>query len=475
MDYLNTRIGRWIPPIVGTIAWGLLLLHKSELPAAFNRYSTSYSVLLTLAAINVALLWWSAFRRVFYRGLLQLFSVRTIIILLLLILSAIFLIDFAVGLPRSLGGWVNVFLVMGILIQAECLHAESTRFTGVFVLASCSLVLTLILLEVGFVLFIAESQQPKNLQQFLRLVSHHKLWTNHVSVEKPAGTVRIMGMSDSFGTYGGVNGNYHYLLQRFLQRDGYPGIEFVNISIAGHEPIHHLDLLRMTIAYAPDIVLHGLFVGNDFAFPVDDKYIYRGVFMLRPRDASRFRPRNFLIRTFIENVIVWYQEQERKALEVADKVVRRRGSLSKARFLQVQFWRMGEWGRKGKGQKRIERILPILDEIRAVAEKGGARYVMVIHPDETQVDDQLRQEIIRTYDVDEEKYDFELPQKLLGAYCLDRGILCLDLLPLFRKREKKKELYQVRDTHYNEAGNTLAASAIAVFLRQNHLVQRESP
>jgi hypothetical protein len=45
-------------------------------------------------------------------------------------------------------------------------------------------------------------------------------------------------------------------------------------------------------------------------------------------------------------------------------------------------------------------------------------------------------------------------------------------LPVVAEHGKATRLYKPRDTHWNLAGNRLAATAIAVFLRERRLIAR---
>ena len=119
----------------------------------------------------------------------------------------------------------------------------------------------------------------------------------------------------------------------------------------------------------------------------------------------------------------------------------------------------------------MEKVIPVLEAIRHAAEEGGARYVMIIHPDQTQTDEHLRQEITRTFPVAEKEYDFDRPQKILTSYCAAKGILCLNLLPEFRAKAKLGALYGIRDGHYNLNGNELAAAMISQFLLDKQLIR----
>jgi hypothetical protein len=68
-----------------------------------------------------------------------------------------------------------------------------------------------------------------------------------------------------------------YLLAAALRREVSPTIQMVNVSVSGYEPQHELAIMRFAMAYAPDLVLHGFFVGNDFTLYGEDNYEYRGI------------------------------------------------------------------------------------------------------------------------------------------------------------------------------------------------------
>lgn len=408
--------------------------------------------------------------RVSYGQLIKRFAGRPLISVGLLILFVGFLLDFIIGLPSRPSHWVYLGLILGILVQGEGLRKEPGQFSGQLALFAGSLVLMMIVSELIFVLFLVETQHPKSQREFLRLMSYHRLWPEPISVAKTAGTFRILGLSDSFGTAGGSS-NYHYLLEDVLRGGVSPAIQMVNVSVPGYEPVHQLAILRFAMPYSPDVVLHGVFVGNDFHFPVEDKYIYRRIYIITPQDSSPYRPRNFLIRYWVENSLEPIKERWRTERELATGVVSSVGEMSKSKYLEVQLARMRNWSNPAqKNVNTLRKVFPVLDAIRSVAQEYGARYVMVIHPDVTQVDEHLRRDIVKTFHLNGAKYDFELPQELLTSYCLERGIPCLDLLPVFRAMGASRDLYLVRGTHYNEAGNELAAVTIAGFLRDNHLV-----
>lgn len=460
----------YIFPTLATTGFLGLLKHKSEVPAVLNRYSIHYAILLVLCALNIGLLWRKAVLGVSYQQFIRRLSPRLLISHVVVVISVLFLIDLV---TRNPGQFVILVLLGCVLIQIDNLRDQPIFMSRHVALMACSLMLTAIVFESVFVHVLAQIQTPKSESEFFRLMSSRL--PQSVSAGKPVGTFRILGLGDGFGSAGGTTANYHYVLADILRRDGAPTIQMINLSLTQYQPRHELAILRFAMGNSPDLVLHGFYVGNDFSLFGEDMYTYRGIWIKRRPGHSPYRPRHFLIRGWIFNALTVLQEEQERRREEITGLVEEVGGASKSHYLKLQFTRMNRWGKRGTvNVDRMKTIFPVLDAIRSAIEEGGARYVMIIHADHTQVDEQLRREVINTFEVNEEEYDFDLPQKVLMSYCVDRGIMCLDLLPAFRATATRGDLYLLRGTHYNEAGNKLAAANISQFLQDTQLLPKIS-
>jgi hypothetical protein len=106
----------------------------------------------------------------------------------------------------------------------------------------------------------------------------------------------------------------------------------------------------------------------------------------------------------------------------------------------------------------IVRTLTRLDgDVRA----GGGRLVVVVIPDQLQIDPAIRAQVIG---LGARTYDFDWLQPALLQRLTAAGIATVDLLPAFRAASSTPRLYRRRDTHWSAAGNALAAQHIAAFL-----------
>ncbi|WP_144302415.1 SGNH/GDSL hydrolase family protein [Oceanidesulfovibrio indonesiensis] len=103
------------------------------------------------------------------------------------------------------------------------------------------------------------------------------------------------------------------------------------------------------------------------------------------------------------------------------------------------------------------------DSIRA----SGATLLVVIVPGEHQVDQEFFNVVIDSMGLPAEEFDLELPQVTLRNMLDEEGIPYIDLLDTFRQAHSgPNSLYILRDSHWNPAGNALAAETIEPVLEQ---------
>jgi hypothetical protein len=105
-----------------------------------------------------------------------------------------------------------------------------------------------------------------------------------------------------------------------------------------------------------------------------------------------------------------------------------------------------------------------IDEIRTVCETNGIQLFIMLIPDELQVNTELQERVLEKIGADKDRLDFDRPNKRLVEELRARNIRYLDLLEPFRLRTRDVRLYKPRDTHWNIAGNRLAADLLYDFL-----------
>ena len=122
--------------------------------------------------------------------------------------------------------------------------------------------------------------------------------------------------------------------------------------------------------------------------------------------------------------------------------------------------------------ERLPRVMTWIDEIKTVCENNGIQLFVMLIPDELQVDSGLQERVLEKIEAGKDRLDFDRPNKHLVKELRARNIKYLDLLEPFRLRTRDVRLYKPRDTHWNIAGNRLAAELLYDFLHEAILERR---
>jgi hypothetical protein len=94
--------------------------------------------------------------------------------------------------------------------------------------------------------------------------------------------------------------------------------------------------------------------------------------------------------------------------------------------------------------------------------EAGVPWVLVLIPDEMQVDEAVRRQVLARLGENPRGFDFTGPQSRLSAFAAARGVPVLDLLPVLREAHTLEgRQYVPNDTHWNEKGNANAGRALA--------------
>ena len=96
-----------------------------------------------------------------------------------------------------------------------------------------------------------------------------------------------------------------------------------------------------------------------------------------------------------------------------------------------------------------------------IHQEAGRDLVVLLIPDEFQVNDDLWQELMNSV-ADPDRFERDSPQQRILEHTQRLAIPTLDLLPVLR--QQPGPLYHLHDTHLNSAGNRVAGEALAEFL-----------
>jgi lysophospholipase L1-like esterase len=277
-------------------------------------------------------------------------------------------------------------------------------------------------------------------------------------VRKPPGTFRIVAIGDSF-VFGVVpyRDNFLTLLGDRLQAAGDP-VEVVNMGIPATGPRDYLSmLLHEGLRLHPDLVLCFVFVGNDLTESLPPG---PGPHLLVV-DFFRFL---FKVVPSIQGRIIHGPAEYREDTP----------NLGHAKYLQVERARAAVFDtRWAPFAARARDATEALLAMRSLCAARGAGFAVVLIPDEMQVDPSLRREVLALSKPDQRAgYDFRRPNRVLTDALQAGGVPVLDLLDPFVREGEDTRLYRRDDSHWNIAGNAVAAEELQRWLEGHRALFR---
>ena len=104
--------------------------------------------------------------------------------------------------------------------------------------------------------------------------------------------------------------------------------------------------------------------------------------------------------------------------------------------------------------------MSFLTQIRDICDKRGIKFVVVLIPDEIQINSKLFQDVKNEFYSPDTVLDLDYPNQALQALLHEQSINFIDLKTDFKRASLQQPLYKPHDTHWNIAGNRLAADLI---------------
>ncbi|MEA5517975.1 SGNH/GDSL hydrolase family protein [Limnoraphis robusta] len=280
-------------------------------------------------------------------------------------------------------------------------------------------------------------------------------------LKTPAGTYRIIGIGDSF-SFGIVpyQHNYLTLLEEKLNQNNQK-IELINMGIPGMGPKDYLSLLiNEGLEYQPDMVLLSFYIGNDFMdnqFKAKERVGYQSYVISFVRSLIKlqtqyeglvFNPNNSL--TYVDNAPTQNDEFYLKDTKNKSNM-----------FVKNPADDIFE--------SYVEDAVSDIIKIKEICDYRNIKLVVVIIPDEVQVDQKLQAKIVERFDSDDpDKLDFRIPNRMLQETFQQNKIDYIDVMDEFITASSQQRLYKPNDTHWNIAGNQLAADVLFNNLYQKY-------
>jgi hypothetical protein len=295
---------------------------------------------------------------------------------------------------------------------------------------------------------------------------------------KKKDVVRILGLGDSYSIYLKDKGkNYNNFLQQKYLAKSKGGVEIINAGMEAMGPGYYWHILRKYgDLFKPDLVLVGFFVGNDFQEA--EFFVYIGNFISEPKDMMKryskyYQFDHWRLYRLLKNKYVRYREAEKRKQEAKTLPPQQIGTFSQDTFLEIE--KKKSWifdkNHQDRLQQKWDECSAIILKMKDWCDRRKVKLVIAILPDQFQVDQELREAVLAGYkNPARQNLDLSYPDNLIMNFCRAHDINCLDLLGPFQERGKSRPLYALRDTHWNEAGNRLAADLIFQYLEENHLL-----
>jgi hypothetical protein len=266
-------------------------------------------------------------------------------------------------------------------------------------------------------------------------------------LEKKEDTYRIIGIGDSF-TFGVVPYKYNYLTllgKQLLSKLN--NVEILNMGIPSIGPKEYLSLfIQEGLDLKPDMVLLTFYIGNDFTDCLERKKAYEYSY----------------VASLIKYLVTLESKFEGIDVNPSGDYPDNRPTMNHKTYLEISKERSFIYLPGNKTfLKALNNAVYYLSLINDICKKKGIDFVVVIAPDEFQVNQALQQDVIKSFYLNHPKpnWDITQPNKMLIDRLDKLRIPYIDLFPDFQKKSAER-LYRPRDTHWNIAGNQLAANII---------------
>lgn len=262
--------------------------------------------------------------------------------------------------------------------------------------------------------------------------------------KKEEGAYRVLGLGDSFA-FGIVPNQYNYLtlLEEGLNKDG-KKVELINMGIPGIGPKDYLSLLNDEgLELEPDMVLLSFFIGNDFMRSAEERSLYTYSY----------------VASFINYLISAPRERLVASAEYNDSDP----TFSDPKFVGLESDRSEIYRKQNPSfEGDFAEAMGHLASIKKLCDERKISLALVLIPDEVQINRTLQSKVLllKGFNASPDDFDFALPNKLMAAKLKELKIKFVDLLDSFAAESSRKALYKPNDSHWNIAGNELAARVI---------------
>lgn len=306
--------------------------------------------------------------------------------------------------------------------------------------------------------------------------------------------LRIVALGDSF-TFGAVPYQDTWpvrlesrLEQHLGERSGRAPVEVLSLGVPGVGPEFYLRLWELEgLRLRPDLVVLGFFVGNDLIEEAGHELdasphgplLEHSLLVRAVRNGVRIlRTRRLFDLDRLGGGVTAAPAGAEVGVELPDFAATfdpLRPTFPEDFYLDLEWSRLAICRREERDflLARLTKVRQVLGELHQSVRAVGAELVVLLIPDEFQVDDDLLERLLEKRGYPPDRLALGYPQRRLKDFFDRFGWRYLDVLPAFRKRAPAERLYRVQDSHWNAAGNELGAALLAEYLIGAGLVSPE--
>jgi lysophospholipase L1-like esterase len=287
----------------------------------------------------------------------------------------------------------------------------------------------------------------------------HGFYDQEFAPVKTPGVVRVAALGDSY-TVGMVPFRQGYLRRVEAALRG--AVEVLNLGVVHTAVPEYEQVLRTeALPLAPDLVLVGLYVGNDVRRDPP-----RGPFssagskaVMAARVLALLWGAGGPYRQSLPTEVVYAHAEPEEPVE--RPILSVEAHLDGARKHAERLLREPRDERMREAWRDTEAALR---QLVATCREVGVPIVATIAPDEIQVDDALFERVVEASGERREDFDRDYPNRRLSALLASLDVPVLDLTPALRAAETLAPTYHQRGVHWNAHGNAAAADAVAGWL-----------
>ncbi len=267
------------------------------------------------------------------------------------------------------------------------------------------------------------------------------------TIEKGPGTFRILAIGDSihFSVVPYDKSSLFLLEEKLNRKQG--GFEVINMGIPSISPRDFLSMLiNEGVALKPDMVLLTFCTEDDF---------YKKPFKHMIHSSCVY---NLAKSLFADDL--WKKNPVQSALTVYRDSA---PTFSDDTFMEIKKKRIDIYLKDNKRfASDAARTVQYHRSIKKICDYLGIPCAILIGPEEIQVDRSLQKKVAAATGKDVEAFDFFQPNRLLKKHFTSMGIHSIELVHTFIEISRKENitLFKPNDTHWNLAGNRVAAEVL---------------